>query len=233
MTGPSERVAVGLVRGLHGLRGAVRVEVLTDHPDERFAPGARVWVTGRPEALTIVEAAPDGKGLRVRFREVPDRNAAEALRDALLEVGLDEVPAPDGDAVWWHELVGVEVRGVDGASLGTVRDVYRVGPAEVLIVDGGTVGPFDLPVVRDFVRAWTPRDGVIVVDADALDLHPRPPARARPPARERRTRTRRGADAGAPSSADEPGPEGEASAPGDEPGPDAEARAPADEPPPA
>jgi 16S rRNA processing protein RimM len=194
VTGPSERVAVGLVRGLHGLRGAVRVEILTDHPGERFAVGARVWAAGRSSPLTIAEAAPDGKGLRLRFREVPDRTAAESLRDTLLEVGLDEVPAPDGDAVWWHELVGVEIRGVDGTSLGTVRDVYRAGPAEVLVVEGDAVGPFDLPVVRDFIRAWTPRDGVIVVDADALDLHPRPPAR------ERRSRSRNRADAAAPSS---------------------------------
>ncbi len=175
MTGPAERIAVGLVRGLHGLRGAVRVEVLTDRPAERFALGARVWVAGRPAPLTIVEAAPDGRGLRVRFDEIPDRNAAESLRDALLEVGIDEVPAPEGDAVYWHELVGVEIRGVDGTSLGTVRDVYRAGAAETLVVDGGLVGPFDLPVVKDFIRTWTPRAGVIVVDAEALDLAPRAP----------------------------------------------------------
>ena len=179
MTGPAERIAVGLVRGLHGLRGAVRVEVLTDRPDERFALGARVWVAGRPAPLTIVEAAPDGRGLRVRFGEIPDRTAAESLRDTLLEVGIDEVPAPEGDAVYWHELVGVEVRGVDGTSLGTVRDVYRAGAAETLVVDGGLVGPFDLPVVKDFIRTWTPRTGVIVVDAEALDLAPRAPRRRR------------------------------------------------------
>ncbi|MEI8334031.1 MAG: ribosome maturation factor RimM [Chloroflexota bacterium] len=181
MSGPPERIAVGLVRGLHGLRGAVRVEVLTDRPDKRFAPGARVWVAGRPAPLTILEAVPDGKGLRVRFEAIPDRTAAESLRDALLEVGIDEVPAPEGDAVYWHELVGVEVRGVDGTSLGTVRDVYRAGATEVLVVDGGLVGPFDLPVVKDFIRAWTPREGVIIVDADGLDLAP-------PTSRKRRSR---------------------------------------------
>jgi len=175
VTGPAERIAVGLVRGLHGLRGAVRVEVLTDRPDERFALGARVWVAGHPAPLTIVEAAPDGRGLRVRFGEIADRTAAESLRDALLEVGIDEGPALDGDAVYWHELVGVEVRGVDGTSLGTVRDVYRAGAAETLIVDGGLVGPFDLPVVKGFIRTWTPRAGVLVVDAEALDLAPRAP----------------------------------------------------------
>ena len=38
-----ERVTVGLVRGFHGLRGAVRVEVLSDDP-ERFAAGSVLFV---------------------------------------------------------------------------------------------------------------------------------------------------------------------------------------------
>ena len=39
MATPTERLAVALVRGVHGLRGAVRVEILTDRPEERFAAG--------------------------------------------------------------------------------------------------------------------------------------------------------------------------------------------------
>ncbi len=175
-----ERVAVGRVRGLHGLRGAVRVEVLTDQPEIRFAPGAHVLAAGRE--LTVAESVPDGRGLRVRFREIPDRTTAERLRDLDLEVAIDGIPALEGDAVYWHELVGVRVLGVDGTPLGTVRDVYRAGAAEVLVVDDGPVGAFDLPVVKDFIREWTPRLGTIVVDADGLDLTVRP---ARAPRRHR------------------------------------------------
>jgi 16S rRNA processing protein RimM len=177
----SERVAVGRVRGLHGLRGAVRVEVLTDQPEVRFAPGARVWAGPLHDPLTIAEAMPDGRGLRVRFEEIHDRTAAEAIRDADLEVDADPTSLDEG-AVYWHELLGIHVRGLDGGDLGTVRDVYRAGEAEVLIVDGGAVTAFDLPVVSAFIRTWTPREGEIVVDADALGLTIRPD---RPPRRHR------------------------------------------------
>jgi hypothetical protein len=64
------------------------------------------------------------------------------------------------------------VRGVDGAELGTVRDVYRSGGAEVFLVDGGPYGEFDVPAVRAFVRVFAPRRGEIVVDVEALDLTP-------------------------------------------------------------
>jgi hypothetical protein len=74
--------------------------------------------------------------------------------------------------VYWHEVVGVPVRGVDGAELGTVQDIYRVAENEVYIVGGGAYGTFDVPAVRAFIRIFAPRRGEIVVDAEALDLRP-------------------------------------------------------------
>jgi 16S rRNA processing protein RimM len=188
-------LAVALVRGVHGLRGAVRVEVLTDSPEERYAPGAVLHREGSDEPLTIVSAEPvaDGPGWRLRFREVPDRNAADRLRGAYLEA----VVFPERDLArgeyYWHEIVGAAVRGVDGAELGTVRDVYRVAETEVFEVAGGPFGTFELPAVRAFIRVFAPRRGEIVVDAEALDLRAprdRGPADERPRAPRRRSRAK-------------------------------------------
>ena len=127
---------------------------------------------GAEDPLTIVSAEPvaDGPGWRVRFREIPDRNAADALRNAYLEAIVDPARELSRGEYYWHEVVGSAVRGVDGAELGTVRDVYRVAETEVFEVAGGPFGPFDLPAVRDFIRVFAPRRGEIVVDAEALDL---------------------------------------------------------------
>ncbi len=186
---------VALVRGVHGLRGAVRVEVLTDHPESRFVPGALLYREGRPDPLTIAsaEAVVDGPGWRIRFREIGDRDRADTLRGSYLEaVVLPELELGRGE-YYWHEIVGCPVRGVDGADLGTVRDVYRIGENEVFVVEGGTVAPFDLPAVRAFIRVFAPRRGEIVVDADSLDLRPaksRAPDPDRPKAPRRTTRRR-------------------------------------------
>jgi len=171
---PRSRLVVGLVRGVHGLHGAVRVEVLTDRPEARFATGALLHPEGRTEALTIAAAQPvaDGPGWRVTFREVPDRTAAERLRGVYLEAVVPAAEAPGRGEYYWHEVIGVAVTDVAGNQLGTVRDVYRAGGAEVFVVDGGAVGSFDLPAVRAFIRIFAPRRGEIVVDADALDLRP-------------------------------------------------------------
>lgn len=192
----TERLVVALVRGVHGLHGAVRVETLTDRPEARFVPGAVLYREGSDAALTIAsaEAVQDGPGWRVRFREVATRDAADALREVYLETAI----RPDADLargeVYWHEVVGVTVRGVDGADLGTVQDIYRVAENEVYVVGGGPYGTFDLPAVRAFIRIFAPRRGEIVIDADALDLQPpkvRPTGADRPKAPRRTSRKRR------------------------------------------
>lgn len=127
---------------------------------------------GTDVPLTIVEAAPvdDGPGWRLRFREVPNRAAAESLRDAYLEALVDRTADLAPGAAYWHEVIGTEVRGLDGSVLGAVSGIYRVGEAEVFEVQGGPAGRFDVPVVRDIVRVFAPERGEIVVDAVVLDL---------------------------------------------------------------
>jgi len=190
---------VALVRGVHGLRGAVRAEVLTDRPADRFVPGAILYREGHDAPLTIAsaDAIVDGPGWRILFREVTNRDAADTLRGAYLEAIVRAEDDLSRGSYYWHEVIGTPVRGLDGAELGTVQDIYRVGETEVFIVGGAAYGSFDLPAVRAFIRIFAPRRGELVVDADALDLRPAPvrgPESGRPKAPRRRSRRAVGTD---------------------------------------
>lgn len=201
------RLVVGRVRGLHGLRGAVRVEVLTDRPEARFARGSVLHLEGDPRPLTVgwAQAVEDGPGWRLRFDEVPDRGAAERLRDAYLEIEVDRAADLAAGAAYWHEVVGATVRDSTGAALGTVADVYRAGETEVYVVRGGSAGEFDVPAVRDVITTFAPERGELVVDEAVLDLTAPPvdaaPAASGRPARRRPRWSRHGkGGAGASSS---------------------------------
>jgi len=164
-----ERLAVGQVRGFHGLRGTLRVESLSDRADERFAVGRILFVEGRETELTIVESTPDALGWRLRFAEVPDRNAAEALREVYLEAVVasgEELPRGE---FYWHEIIGATVKDVDDSILGKVVDVYRAGGADVVVVRG-PAGELDVALVRSVVKVFDPARGEIVVDGEALGL---------------------------------------------------------------
>lgn len=176
---PGERLTVGLVRGLQGLRGTVRVEVLSDDPD-RFAVGAVLHVEGEQQPLTLAWVQRDGPGLLMRFEERTTRESVEQLRGCYLEAEGAQ-PLPEGH-YYWHELVGVPVASLEGDSLGRVTDVFRAGGGEVLVVDGGAHGEIMVPTVSAVVADFAPREGRIVVDASALDLggtpvEPRPRGR--------------------------------------------------------
>ncbi len=164
---PDERVTVALVRGLHGLRGAVRLEVLTDAPD-RFSLGSILYVEGQDAPLTLDWTGPSKPGLLVHFAEVTSREAAEPLRDRYLEV-VPEAPLPAG-SWYWHEIVGLEARTTSGEVLGTVSEVFRAGAGEVYVITGGLRGEVLVPAVRGIVTELAPVEGRLVVDSLALDL---------------------------------------------------------------
>ncbi len=136
-----QRLVVALVRGVHGLRGAVRVEVLTDRPEARFVPGAVLFREGTDQGLTIVsaEAVQDGPGWRVRFQEITSREGADTLRAAYLETEVRPTADLARGEVYWHEVIGCPVRGLDDAELGVVKDIYRVAENEVFVVGDGPV----------------------------------------------------------------------------------------------
>jgi ribosomal 30S subunit maturation factor RimM len=152
----------------------------------------------------VLEGTPiaDGPGWRIRLAEVPDRTAADGLRNAYLEAEVSSAEvAPAGAPVasWlWHEVVGLPVAGRDGEDLGTVIDIYRVAENDVYVVRGPR-GEFDVPAVRDFVSSLDPGRGVLVVDALALDLPPVRPPRPYRPLRPRKGDAARARAAGPPS----------------------------------
>lgn len=162
---PDDRLVVGLVRGVHGLRGAVRVEILTDNAD-RFAPGSLLHPEGSEQHLTVLSAQRDGPGMLVRFAEITDRTAADQLRDTYLEAAAEEL-APD--AFYWHDIIGCEVATETGEVLGIVRDVFRVGESEVYAVHGPH-GEIQVPAVQSVVKELAPAEKRIVVDTVALGL---------------------------------------------------------------
>ena len=159
------RLVVGKIRGVHGLRGAVRVEVLTDNVD-RFDVGSKLFREGSEVPLTVASSHRDGPGLLVRFEEVADRNAADGLRDTYLEAPVDTL---EPGSYYWHDIVGCTVETTAGEVLGTVEDVFRVGEAEVYQVRGSR-GEILVPAVGTIVTELRPAEKRIVVDAAALGL---------------------------------------------------------------
>lgn len=134
----SDRVVVARVRRPHGLRGEVAVEVLTDVA-ERLAAGALVELEaagGERRTVRIEAVRQAGTGLLVRLSGCADREDAEALRGATLQVAAGSVPpAPEG-SFYYFELVDCVCEDRQRGELGRVVEVLEDGGGLLLRVAG-------------------------------------------------------------------------------------------------
>ena len=131
------------------------MNVHTDSPEERFAPGAVLIArrAGAPDGtLTVESARPHSGRLLVRFVEAPDRTAAESVRGTLLLITTDVLAPPDDpDDFHIHQLEGLTVELMDGSVVGTVRDVVHGPAGEMLIVARPELPDALVPFVRAIV----------------------------------------------------------------------------------
>ena len=146
-------VVVGRIGKPHGIRGEVTLDVRTDEPERRFAPGttlraeAPAGADRRPASLTVARARWHQSTLLVTFEELADRNAAEAARGTVLHatIGPDDMPE-DPDEYYDHQLVGLDVVDLDGTLLGQVKALVHGSAQDLLTVrtpDGrDTLVPF-------------------------------------------------------------------------------------------
>ena len=169
MADATTELRVAQVRGVRGLDGTLRLEVLTDLPEQRFLPGARLAVEGSERVLTLLEVTPGSPGLFIRFGEVQSRLAGERLVGAYLTIPAAQVQIPP-DRVLWDEVIGVTVRDPQGEIIGEVRDLYRAGGAEVYVVQTPDGGEIDLPAVASVIVEFAPREGRIVADLTGSEL---------------------------------------------------------------
>ena len=165
------QLRVGRLTKAHGLKGAIKLELYTDDPERRFVPGAEF-------SLQVPESSPwHGRHLTLRelrwynghpvgfFEGVDDRTAAEGLVKAILWVEHVDEEAPEDDAWYDHQLVGLAVMR-DGVQVGEVVHVDHLPAQDLLIVKAQ-----GREVMVPFVSAIVPE-----VDIAAGTLTVTPPA---------------------------------------------------------
>jgi 16S rRNA processing protein RimM len=158
---PEPDLRIGRVLKAHGLRGALRVELLTDFPD-RFAPGREVLVAGR--RLTVARSEGTDASVLVTFEGIDDRSLAEPLVGAYCTVPLAEARPLPADRYYHFQLVGLTVVDAGGAGeLGRVAEVLTYPANDVLRVTGRD-GEILIPMVHSVVRSIAPAEGTITVD---------------------------------------------------------------------
>lgn len=171
---------VAVIGPAHALKGEVRLELRTDDPRGRLAPGTVLPVQDpRGQAafteLTVTRLRHNGSRWFATFAEATDRTSAEALRGLRLLVETDTEEPGAEDAWYAHELTGLQAYllapagGADGGAaagrlLGEVTGVEPGAAQDRLLVrtlDGQQV---EVPFVAQLVPVIDLEAGTVLLD---------------------------------------------------------------------
>ena len=155
-------LCLGRVYRAHGLSGEVKAIPETDDPTQ-FESASALYMGQTPDTARRVNVqgvryqhARKGLLVLLKLETVDSREAAEALRGALLYVPAE---APDDlarDEFFWPDLTGFAVMEENGDRIGTVEDVVAFPGQEMLVIARKERPSAMVPAVPAFVAAVDP-----------------------------------------------------------------------------
>lgn len=128
-----QMISVGEITGAHGIKGQVKVAALTDFPETRFAPGAKLYVQKLGQTAEVISASVH-KGLYLlSLSGIDDRDRAQALLHTYLQVPQSELPELPPGEYYHFQLIGLAVYQADEL-LGEIVEVMQTGANDVYVI---------------------------------------------------------------------------------------------------
>lgn len=167
-----EKIIVGQISGVFGVKGWVKIFSHTD-PRENIFSYSPWWVRcpsgtqkGEWRAVTLLEGKiqQGGKALVALLEDVDDRELAREYMGCEIAINRSQLENP-AEEMYWIDLIGCQVKNRDGVLLGEVSGLVETGAHDVLRVEGehSDLIPF---VMDEFILSVDIEHKLIVVDWD-------------------------------------------------------------------
>lgn len=161
-------MTVGEVVGPFGVKGELKVALLTDFP-ERFRGLHRVYLGPERKDFQVIGSRLHKDRVLLHLDGVETPEEAMKLRGLEIAVPRDDaVPLPPGH-FYLDDLVGCHVTAADGRSIGEVSQVLRTGSNDVLVIGEGRAELL-IPITKDAIRDLDLVARRIVVELWVLDV---------------------------------------------------------------
>jgi len=145
---------VGKIVNTHALQGEVRVISGSDFKEERFKKGAKLFIDYNEQHIPVeVKAHRVNKKFDLlKFVGMDHINDVEKYKGCELLVDASELEALEGDAFYFHEIIGCVVKTEDGTRLGEIDDILQTGANDVWIVRQKGEKDVLIPYIEDVVK---------------------------------------------------------------------------------
>lgn len=148
----SERIAVGIIRKAHGVRGEASVEPWTDSL-ERFHELTEVTLVSPDESTTrpstIESVREHANRALVKFRGFDSPESLREIQNWTIEIPAEEARELDTDEYFLHDLEGLTLVDAEGRERGVVKEAYEGGSGILLTVRRADGREFDVPFAAD------------------------------------------------------------------------------------
>lgn len=163
----SERIAVGVVRKAHGVRGEASVEPWTDSV-ERFEELETVTLVSPDESesreIAIESMRPHGERALIKFAGIDTPEDVQLLQNWTVEIPIDQARALDEDEYFLHDLAGLRLVDSEGRDRGTVLEAFEGGGGILLDVKRPDGKRFELPFAASICTSVDLEAKTITVD---------------------------------------------------------------------
>lgn len=164
---PPPFLLLGKILRPHGIRGELRVQLMTDYP-ERITKLKKIAIGESPTSSKAKYYTVEFMRLHqdyglLKLKTIDDRNAAELFRELFVMVKTeDAVPLAD-DEVYLYQLIGMTVKTDSGDVVGILTDVLETGANDVYVVKSDTLGEILIPVIPTVVLSTDTDERIITV----------------------------------------------------------------------
>ncbi len=149
--GAEQLIAVGKIVGAHGIRGSLKVKSFCEDP-AIFDTPCPLTVSQQKRVSYRVDAyRMHGRSLIIDLEGITTREQAQRLIGAELFLPISAFPAPESDTYYWFELIGLEVKTLEGKPIGRVYRLISAGPHDLLVVRNAD-SELMIPMVESFVK---------------------------------------------------------------------------------
>ena len=161
-----KRLVVGEILRPHGVRGEVRMRVLTDFPD-RLSSLDRIYIGKSSDDRQLAEVGL----IRVRFNKqyalltldgIRTRNEADRLRSKLVMIDTADAAPLEQDQYYLFQLIGLTVV-ADGRELGVITDVLQTGANDVYVLATKNQGEVLVPAHQETIDSIDFESGVVTM----------------------------------------------------------------------
>ena len=147
---PEDLILLGVVIGVRGLEGDIRIKSFTAVKEDLAAYGP-LWDKFGCESYRVRITGEAQGHLVARIEGVSDRKGAEALKGLELFIPRGSLPKLGNNEFYYSDLIGLDAVSTEGEPLGRVSAVDNYGAGDVLEITGGSytdfMVPFELEVV--------------------------------------------------------------------------------------